>query len=132
VNELDEVRQIIVIRKDLKMRKGKMVAQGAHASMKPILDQLYSDEGTLNFKMDKNNPIYNWINGSFVKIVVGVNSLEELEELESEASKSNILVSKITDEGRTTFNNNITVTALAIGPEWKSKLEPITGNLKLL
>jgi len=33
-----EVKQVIVLRKDLQMRKGKMIAQGAHASMKVFFD----------------------------------------------------------------------------------------------
>jgi PTH2 family peptidyl-tRNA hydrolase len=32
-----EHKQTIVLRKDLNMRKGKMIAQGAHASMRAIL-----------------------------------------------------------------------------------------------
>lgn len=139
---MDEVKQIIAIRKDLKMSKGKAIAQGAHASMKVILDQsnftkiaegssLLADEWMWQLQTNEKEPVYSWLKESFVKIVVEVNSLEELEELEDRAIKSSILVAKILDEGRTEFNNKRTVTALAIGPEWKSKLEPITGNLKL-
>ena len=35
---MDRAKQVIVMRKDLNMRKGKMIAQGAHASMKVLLD----------------------------------------------------------------------------------------------
>ena len=34
--EKDYVKQVIIIRKDLKMRKGKMCAQAAHAAMKVV------------------------------------------------------------------------------------------------
>lgn len=131
-----EVKQIIVIRKDLKMRKGKMIAQGAHASMKVMLDIINKTEvdGGLELflKINKESPVYHWLTGSFTKITVGVDSLEELEDLEKSAIANNILVSKITDTGRTEFHGEPTITALAIGPEWSNELDKITGNLKLL
>lgn len=34
-----DAKQVIVMRKDLGMRKGKMIAQGAHAAMKALLDR---------------------------------------------------------------------------------------------
>lgn len=37
-------KQVIVMRKDLNMRKGKMVAQGAHASMAVLLDMMTRSE----------------------------------------------------------------------------------------
>ena len=36
----DKIKQVIVMRTDLHMRKGKMIAQGAHASMKVFFDQM--------------------------------------------------------------------------------------------
>jgi len=140
---MDEVKQIIVIRKDLKTRKGKMIAQGAHAAMKAILDRssiikiakgstLGADEWMWQLQINEKEPVYNWLKGSFAKIVVGVDSLEELEELEAAAMKKGILTAKILDEGRTEFHGEKTITALAIGPEWASKLDPITKHLKLL
>ena len=59
-------KQMIVMRKDLNMRKGKMVAQGAHASMKATLE--YMDHPYVK----------GWLEGSFTKVVVAVASLDEL------------------------------------------------------
>jgi len=142
---MDEVKQIIVIRKDLKMRKGKSVASGAHAAMKVLLDKLsitpVSLTGAhtgvprfveLSAVMSQSSSLYKWLIGDFTKIVISVDSLEELEKLEEEANKVNIHTAKITDAGRTEFNQVPTVTSLAIGPELASKLDPITGHLKLL
>jgi peptidyl-tRNA hydrolase len=36
-----DVKQLIVMRTDLNMRKGKMIAQGAHASIMWTLDFIY-------------------------------------------------------------------------------------------
>ena len=49
-----ETKQVIVIRKDLKMRKGKMCAQAAHASMKVILNELlsYRKGGSINYQIN--------------------------------------------------------------------------------
>lgn len=140
---MDEVKQVIIIRKDLNMRKGKMIVQGCHSAMKVMLDRasvtkiakgskLWADEWMWQLQINEKEPLYNWLKGSFTKIAVGVNSLEELEELEHKAMKEGILTAKVLDEGRTEFNGQRTITALAIGPEWASKLDPITGHLKLL
>ncbi len=140
---MDEVKQVIIIRKDLKMSLGKCCAQVAHAAMKVLLDRssmskiakgskFWADEWIWKFQLNEKEPFYNWINGSFTKVVVGVNSLEELEELELKAIKNGILTAKIIDEGRTEFHGERTITALAIGPEFSSKLDKITGSLKLL
>ncbi len=140
---MDEVKQIIVIRKDLKMRKGKMIAQGAHAAMKVILDRasvtkiaegskFWADEYLWQLQVNEKEPVYNWLMGSFTKIVVSVDSLEELEILETKANKAGILTAKVLDAGRTEFHGERTITALAIGPDWANKLDPITKHLKLL
>jgi peptidyl-tRNA hydrolase len=62
------VKQVIVIRRDLKMRRGKECAQVAHASMKVFFDrmQLVGDHYEipyLSLQMDE------WIQGLFTKIV---------------------------------------------------------------
>ena len=80
----------------------------------------------------KKNLFFNWLKGSFTKVVVSVNSLEELEEIEYKAMKLGILTAKILDAGRTEFHGVRTITALAVGPEWVSKIDKVTGNLKLL
>jgi len=144
--ENDYVKQIIVIRKDLKMRKGKIAAQAAHASMKVLLDNMiFEDERRphpflvidskftkLSSVMHKKGCLYRWLNGAFTKVVVSVDSEEELFEIKQKAMDAGIVNALITDAGKTEFHGVPTNTALAIGPEWASKLEPITGDLKLL
>ena len=130
-----ETKQVIVIRKDLNMRKGKMIAQGAHASMKVILDTMINLEGHDNIKilnMDEKEPLYYWINEIFTKIVVGCDSEEELLILERDAEHSGLRTALIEDAGKTEFNGVPTYTALAIGPDESDKIDKITGHLKLL
>ena len=69
-------KQVIVIRKDLNMRKGKMVAQGAHASMAAILKLARRQGSDLIIPLDAR--IEPWLTGRFTKICVSVNSEAEL------------------------------------------------------
>jgi len=132
-----ETKQVIVIRKDLAMRKGKMIAQGAHASMKVILDKMSTtyiggEAVDKRLYLKKENPMYHWIQGLFTKVVVGCNSKEELYELAEKAAMFKIPFAVIEDAGLTEFHGEKTVTALAIGPDEVSKIDEITGHLKLL
>lgn|SRR5574343_42707 len=124
------VKQVIVIRKDLNMRKGKMIAQGAHASMKVILDM--ATEFTDKIVINLNPMLTEWLCGTFTKIVVAVDSEEELLDIAEKAKQSGIYYSLITDVGRTEFHGNPTHTAVAIGPDDEEKINKITGHLKLL
>jgi PTH2 family peptidyl-tRNA hydrolase len=129
-------KQVIVIRKDLNMRKGKMISQGAHASMKVILDMMENDdfESTLmkTISLPHNSALYDWVNGLFTKVTVSVDSEAELIEIYNKAKSSGLPCSLITDAGLTEFNGVPTNTCIAIGPGWSDNIDPITGHLKLL
>lgn len=114
------MKQVIVIRKDLNMRKGKMVAQGAHASMAAAVNNL-SDER-----------VSHWLSQSFTKIVVGVDSLEEFDAIYENAIAKGLICAKIVDNGATEFNGIKTLTALAIGPDYTGYVDEVTKGLKLL
>ncbi len=109
------------------MRKGKMIAQGAHASMMFLTKRLRASS-TVHLLPEEQE----WIDGAFTKICVSVNSESELRELMSKAQFSNILVNEVIDSGKTEFNGVPTLTCAAFGPDIKEKLDPITGHLPLL
>lgn len=128
-------KQVIVMRKDLNMRKGKMIAQGAHASLKVILDLLIEVDHKkyeLDLTYEGGNRIYEWVNGIFTKICVSVNSEKELIDIYNEAVVSNIPCSLIQDNGITEFNGVPTYTCCAIGPDDREAIDKITGHLPLL
>jgi PTH2 family peptidyl-tRNA hydrolase len=130
-------KQVIVMRKDLNMRKGKMVAQGAHASMKFILDRGYYGQSELDhpeaFHSRITAPaIKSWINGLFTKVCVSVDSESELIEIYEKAKDAGLIASIITDAGLTEFNGVPTKTCIAIGPNWADEIDPVTNHLKLL
>lgn len=124
------VKQVIVIRKDLNMRKGKIASQAAHASMKVFLD--YSNIVKSELKVSLNDDMINWLSGSFTKIVVSVDSEEELKGVYSKSLENCIPCSIIKDNGDTEFGGVPTYTAVAIGPAKSELINEITGNLKLL
>lgn len=131
-----QTKQVIVLRKDLNMRKGKMVAQGAHASMKVFFDRLRSTgpigdvafglQGTITPAMQE------WFDGKFTKICVSVNSELELLGVYEKAKSAGIACSLIQDAGLTEFGGVPTYTAVAVGPDYVEKVDVITGGLPLL
>ena len=133
---MSNVKQVLVIRKDLNMRKGKMCAQAAHASMKAIFEQgnldLDVNESVLTIKMDTNSPLCKWIVGQFTKITVSVNSEEELLQVYEKAKSAGLIASIIKDNGLTEFSGVPTYTAVAVGPGNSTDIDQITGGLSLL
>ena len=133
------IKQVIVIRKDLGMRKGKMIAQGAHASMKVIVDQLirspFGDQEAFtqyHMTLKNDNPIHEWLEGLFTKIVLGCDDEATLMVLKASAQIRRIPHALIQDAGKTEFHGRPTYTALAIGPDEADKIDAITGHLTLL
>jgi len=133
---MTDIKQVIVVRKDLKMRKGKLAAQVAHASMKVLLKQLKGtpSAGMEIFTMEvhSESPMCKWMLGDFTKVVVGVGSLDELKQLQKEAIEYGILHAVVIDSGKTEFHGVPTLTCLAIGPDYFGIIDKITGHLKLL
>lgn len=117
-------KQVLILRKDLGMRKGKMIAQGAHASVKVILDH----KGLYPLP----RPMQQWLEGTFTKVVVSVSSEEDLLALYQEAKDQGIPCALIQDIGKTEFGGVPTYTAVAIGPDYPERIDPITGDLRLL
>lgn len=133
---MSEVKQVIVIRKDLKMRRGKEIAQGAHASMAWLakrvkeVDTEYADGKYVGgFPLTHEEDI--WLSGSFTKITLQVDSEEALMAVYEAAKATDLEVHLITDSGATEFNGVPTRTCLAIGPDRSSVIDKITANLKL-
>ncbi len=143
-----EAKQVIVMRKDLNMRKGKMISQGAHASLAVLLDMMYThDPKDRSYRSDdgqeyewvekclvihKDTPLDSWLNKIFKKIVVGTETLSECVKVYEEAKKAGIPCALIEDKGLTEFGGKITITCCAIGPAYPEDIDPITGHLPLL
>lgn len=113
------MKQVIVVRKDLTMRKGKLAAQVGHACVKSVIDN----------ELDER--IEYWLKDGMSKIVVGCNSLDELFQLIGKARELNVMDSLIKDAGLTEFKQP-TYTCVAIGPDEDELVDQVTGHLKLL
>lgn len=133
---MSKVKQILVVRKDLKMTKGKIIAQCSHASLGVILqmmDKTITEEGEVRtLDIHKGSNLDNWINGIFTKVCVYVESEEDLIDIYNKAKLNNLPVVLIEDSGLTMFNGVKTKTCLAIGPCESEKIDAITGSLRLL
>lgn len=133
------VKQVIVIRKDLKMRTGKAIAQGSHASLGALLSMFnknnYPDDRIkYSITFDKDSVLDKWLNGIFTKICVYVNSEEELIELYNmiRDKSPQIPCVLIEDAGLTEFHNVKTKTCIGVGPWWNDEIDEYTKNLPLL
>jgi PTH2 family peptidyl-tRNA hydrolase len=119
--ETQELKQVIVLRRDLEMGKGKMVAQGCHAAVEAVLETMKRDKKLVE----------RWLEQGQKKIVLRVDSEEELLDLYRRAQELGITAVLVVDKGLTQLPPN-TVTALGLGPAPAEVLDKITGKLKLL
>lgn len=117
-------KQVIVIRKDLNMRKGKAIAQGCHASI-AWLGNVYRNKEELTKEQQ------HWMDGNFRKVCLYVESEEELKEIHREAIEAGLTSTLVMDDGLTEFNGVKTLTCCAIGPHEDIKIDAITIHLKL-
>jgi len=129
-SQAPKIKQVIVMRHDLKMRRGKQIAQGAHASMSFLTRKLQSKSSICMDDFTPNEQT--WIMGSFAKVCVRCNSEEELMAIHDKAIEMGLEVQLITDSGRTEFHGQPTRTCLAIGPDEASRIDRVTGHLELL
>lgn len=119
-------KQVLVVRKDLNMRKGKLAAQAAHSSLAVVLDLLKTP---LGLEDPRAAP---WFKDKFTKICVSVDSEAELLAIHAKAQEKGILTSLIQDAGLTEFGGVPTYTVVAVGPDTKERVSSITDGLKLL
>jgi PTH2 family peptidyl-tRNA hydrolase len=115
------VKQVIVLRKDLRVGIGKLISQACHACLEASENAKKRDLVTWNV----------WQREGAKKVVVRVDSLNELLALNYEVKKLDIPNALIVDRGLTQIPAN-TPTALGIGPAKEEVIDKITGDLRLL
>ena len=131
MSRTDIIKQVIVIRTDTDppMRKGKMVSQGCHSSIAFLTRRLQAGNDIKVKDLSKVEK--EWISNGFTKICVRVDSEEDLHKIHAAALADGLESQIIKDHGKTEFKEP-TYTCLAIGPDYSSKIDKITGHLKLL
>ncbi|MFB5606920.1 MAG: peptidyl-tRNA hydrolase Pth2 [Candidatus Nitrosomaritimum yanchengensis] len=117
---MGEIKQVIVVRTDLDMGKGKIAAQVGHACV------LGAEH------VRKSNPTWfdQWWAGQ-EKVVVKVSGLKELQEVKRHAIDLNLPWSEVSDAGHTQLAPG-TTTCISIGPAPEDLIDKVTGDLKLL
>ena len=137
-------KQMIVIRRDLKMRKGKIAAQASHACVEATLMALAKEQRLnevcvaenqnwvyLNHSHEDTSALTNWFDAGVAKICVYVNSEEELLELANQGREQGFIVALIKDAGFTEFHGEPTFTCIAFEPLAAEDIDPLTGDLPL-
>lgn len=117
----EELKQVIVFRRDLRLGRGKAVVQGAHAALGAYERARSSRRAWVD----------EWDREGQRKIVVEVETLADLLALHERAKRVPLPCFLVTDAGLTEVPPG-TVTALAIGPAPASAVDPLTGSLRLL
>lgn len=111
------LKQVILIRTDLKLPKGKAASQAAHASVLAVLSASKSD-------------VNHWVEQGMPKIVLGVDNADMLESLLLKAKNDGLITSIVEDDGLTSVIAG-TITCGVIGPNIKESVDLITSSLKL-
>ena len=139
-----KAKQMIVMRRDLKMRKGKIAAQAGHACVEAVLMAL-AREGRLNdvcvtpdeswvYLADDGaqpSPLTDWFVAGVAKVCVYVDSEEALLELAAKGREEGFLCALVRDAGHTEFHGEPTYTCLAFEPLYPEQIDPLTGELPL-
>ena len=116
-----EFKQVIVVRKDLRMGTGKIASQVGHAAVL----------GTEQSRKLNKLWLRSWFNEGQPKIVVKVNSLEELLQVQRDAEELRIPSAMVQDRGLTQIPTG-TLTCIGIGPAPSDIIDKVTSELKLL
>lgn len=111
-------KQVIVVRSDLKMSKGKTAAQCAHASLE-------------SYRRSDKRIATLWDKEGSKKVVLKAKDLKELLALKEKCDSLRIPNALISDAGLTETKPG-TITALGIGPQKDETINKVTGSLPLL
>ena len=115
---LIKMKQVMIVRTDLKMRKGKIAAQCCHGAIGA-------------YKKSPADKIRKWENEAYAKVVCKVPTVDELLALKRHADEKGLANYLVVDAGRTQIPTS-SVTVLAIGPDEDEIIDEVTGDLKLL
>ena len=139
---MDKPKQMIVVRRDLKMRKGKIAAQAGHACVTAVLAAL-EREGRLSEVHAENGgivlqpsgrsatPLSEWFARGVAKVCLYVDSEEALLAIDQKAKQAGLISALICDNGITEFHGQPPYTCLAFAPALPAVVDPIPGALPL-
>ena len=139
-----KAKQMIVMRRDLKMRKGKIAAQAGHACVEVVLMALAREKRLNQVRVNADEswvyletgfkratPLSDWFEAGVAKVCVYVDSEEALLELAAKGREQGFACALVRDAGLTEFHGEATYTCLAFEPLHADQIDPITGELPL-
>ncbi len=112
------MKQVILVRMDLKLPKGKLSVQVAHASSAALIKSHKDD-------------IKEWQREGMKKVVLKVKDMDELLKYKQEAEDLGLVTALIEDAGKTVVAPG-TITCLGIGPDNEEKIDKVSGKLKMV
>lgn len=112
-----DMKMVILVRQDLKLPKGKLAAQVAHAAVEATLKSSSS-------KVDE------WKSQGQKKVVLKVVDEKTLLSYQRKAKAEGLVATIITDAGRTVIAPG-TKTCIGIGPDSEEKIDKVTGDLPM-
>jgi PTH2 family peptidyl-tRNA hydrolase len=115
---MKEYKQVIVVRSDLNLSRGKLAVQVAHASI-------------IGYEKADRKIVDLWKSQGQKKIVLRVPDLESLLEIKEKAEKLKIPTGVVADAGLTEIPPG-TITAVVLGPDEAKRIDTVTGSLPLL
>lgn len=135
-------KQVIVMRRDLKMRKGKIAAQSGHACVEAVLMALAKENRLNDVKVSNGwisienetreaTPLSEWFSNGVAKICVYVDSEEALLDLDRQGKELGFITALVQDAGHTEFHGEPTYTCLAFEPLYPEQIDQLTGDLPL-
>ena len=131
----DDIKMMIVMRRDLRMRKGKIAAQAGHACVQATLDALSrlpeDNPQEEQEAIEERFPFLFWLNHGQKKVCVYVDGEDALLNVYRSLEARGIHAALIQDAGHTEFHGEPTLTCLATEPRAAADLDPVTGVLPL-
>ncbi|MFZ0441003.1 MAG: peptidyl-tRNA hydrolase Pth2 [Methanobacterium sp.] len=112
------MKQVIVMRADLNISRGKVAAQACHGSLGA-------------YKKADDRALKKWKSEGEKKVILKVDDLEELFAIYELVKATDIPIYLVHDAGHTELPRS-TITCLGIGPDEDEKIDKITQDLKLL
>ncbi len=112
------LKQVILVRTDLNMAKGKLAVQCSHAAVECALKSC-------------DDKLKAWKRTGAKKVILKVGSLKALYKFKTLAKLKGLKTALITDAGKTFFKVP-TTSCLGIGPDDEEKIDSVTGDLAML
>lgn len=129
-------KQVIVVRKDLRtaggepLRRGKEIAQGAHAAM-VWLSKRARESWRTGVPVTLTAAEAEWLTGMFTKIVTQADDETDLHRVLDRADRAGVSAHAVHDSGLTEFGGVRTMTAVAVGPDYPDVVDLVTGGMRL-